>query len=558
MSPPAERIPPASTDALGDVEHRIVEHLFEFQPSYAVFLGLHEFDGRSPDLSSAGTDRWAVGADALLAELRRTDVARLSAARRLDATLLSLLLEGPLFDLRESRDLDRNPMSYVGAVSLTPYLVRDYAPAAARVESMLRILEAVPRLIEDGRRRLEPRLPEPFLRLALAMASGLPEHLNEGETFARTASPTLGDRFHAARAAPEAAIADFVARLKDDWLPKSSDDFAIGPDRYQKLLWVREGIRTPFEEVLKAGRADLLRNQHRLADIAAQQKPGQPSAEAIDQVFESMYRDHTSAARLVPRAQEYVEETRRFVLDKGLVSIPEPAVCRVEETPVYGRALSTASMNPPGPFDTHGDEGIYFVTPVDTAWTPARQEEWLRSLNESMLRNVTVHEVFPGHYLQFLHFRKNAGSLARKVYLSSSFAEGWAHYCEQLAIEAGLGAESYRAEVAQIHDALLRDCRLIASIGLHTQGWSLSQATQLFEKEGHFEPLPAEREAIRGTFNPEYFCYTLGKLAILDARAKFLAPGFQGSLKGFHDQLLGFGCPPVGVLDSLFAGAASA
>ncbi|EQD66118.1 protein containing DUF885, bacterial, partial [mine drainage metagenome] len=154
------------------------------------------------------------------------------------------------------------------------------------------------------------------------------------------------------------------------------------------------------------------------------------------------------------------------------------------------------------------------MTPVDPAWSATQQEEWLRSLNRPMLRNITIHEVFPGHYLQYLHLRAAGGSLARRVYLSASFVEGWAHYCEQLAVETGLGAPAPEAEVAQLHDALLRDCRLLASIGLHAEGWPLERATRLFETEGRMDRLPAEREAIRGTFNPEYFCYTLGKLAL--------------------------------------------
>ena len=552
--PPAPE--PRPPDALTDLERRIVDHTFVFQPGYAVFLGLHEYDGRVADLSRAATDHWASAADDLLRQLAAVDLAPLPFSRRLDATLLQLLLESPLFDLRESRDLDRNPMAYVGQVSLTPYLIREYAPAAQRVQAMVRLLGAVPTVLDQGRQRLDAKLPEPFVRLALAMASGLPAHLDEAEAFARRASPNLGETFHGARQDAEQSIHEFVGRMKDEYLPTATGDFALGRERFQRLLWVREGIRTPFAEILRAGRADLERNQARLADIAAKLRPGMALAPAIAAAFEAVYTKHPTAERLVPLAQEYVEETRRFVRENDLVTIPEPAVCRVEETPVYGRALSTASMNPPGPFDVAGDEGIYFVTPVDKAWTPERQEEWLRSLNDTMLRNVTVHEVIPGHYLQFLHFRKNAGTLARKVYLSSSFAEGWAHYCEQLAIEAGLGAGSYDAELAQIHDALLRNCRLIASIGLHTEGWTVAQATELFRREAHFEALPAEREAIRGTFNPEYFCYTLGKLAILDARAKHLGPSFHGSLRGFHDRLLGFGCPPVGVLDSLLAGPA--
>jgi uncharacterized protein (DUF885 family) len=556
MSPSPPSTPTRAPDVLSDLERRIVDHLFVAQPSYAVFLGLHDYDGHVPDLSRTATDRWNSGADDLLRRLSGLDLEGLSFGRRLDATLLQLLLEGPLFDLRDARELDRNPMAYVGQISLTSYLVREYQPAAQRVQAMIRLLAAVPGVFDAGRQRLDARLPEPFVRLSLAMASGLPAHLDEAEAFARRASPSLGDTFHAARQDAEQSIHEFVGRLTDEYLPKVTHEFALGPERYQRLLWVREGIRTPYAEVLRSGRADLERNQARLAEIATQQRPGMATAMAIADLFEAVYRRHPTAERLVPRAQELVDETRRFVRAKDLVTIPEPETCRVEETPVFGRALSTASMNPPGPFDTAGDEGIYFVTPVDPTWAPERQEEWLRSLNDSMLRNITIHEVIPGHYLQFLHFRRNPGTLARKVYLSSSFAEGWAHYCEQLAIEAGLGAGSFEAELAQIHDALLRDCRLIASVGLHTAGWTVAQATDLFRREAYFETLPAEREAVRGTFNPEYFCYTLGKLAILEARSKHLGPQFAGSLRGFHDRLLGFGCPPVGVLDSLLSAPA--
>ncbi len=557
MNPPlrtAGGVSAAAASELDPVEERIVQHLFELQPGYAVFLGLHQYDGRMPDLSRAATDRWANTAHDLLGQLRSVPRDRLPPGRHLDANLLQLLLESPLFDLEEGRDLERNPMSYIGPISLTPYMIREYAPAAARVDAMVRAISAVPELLATGRRRLESRLPDPFVRLAVAMGSAIPSHLQEAEEFARRRSAALGDRVRDVRAPAEAAVTEFVERLKTEYAARAVPEFALGPAKYQKLLWVREGIESPYSEVLAAGQADLDRNQRRLTEIARAAHPALPAAEAVSRVLESLYQNHPTAAGLVPFAQQLVSEAREFVAGRDLVTIPQPDTCRVEETPVYGRALSTASMNPPGPFDVGGDEGIYFVTPVDPAWTPERQEQWLRAMNNEMLRNITVHEVYPGHYLQFLHFRHAAGTLTRKVYLSSSFAEGWAHYAEQLAIESGLGAGRPDAEIAQLHDALLRDCRLIASIGLHTQGWTIAQATELFQREAHFEALPAEREAIRGTFNPEYFCYTLGKLAILEARRKHLPGRFHGSLKGFHDTLLGFGCPPIGMLDALFEG----
>jgi len=539
--------PPPGFDSL---ERRVIDHLFVLQPSYAVSLGLHEYDGRVPDLSSPATGRWAAAADQLLAELTTVDPSSLPPPRRIDRFLLRLLLESPMFDLREAVELERNPMAYVGSVSLTSYLAREYAPPDRRVAAIVQVLESVPRLLDYGRQRLKGPLPKPFVDLALAIGGGLPSHFAEAQSFADRTH--LGARVTGARSVAEPAVAQFLSWLRDEQLPQATPEFALGAPRFQRLLYVREGIESPFEEIRRAGRADLARNQARLDEIARQEKVSLP------ELFGKMNRHHPAATDLLSTARGYVEETREFVVAHQLASIPEPAVCRVEETPVWGRALSTASMNPPGPFDTSSSEGIYYVTPVDPAWTPLQAEEWLRSLNYAMLRNITVHEVYPGHYLQFLHFRRSSGTLTRKVYLSPSFVEGWAHYTEQLAIEQGLGRESPTAEVAQIHDALLRDCRLLSSIGLHTDGMSVEEATQLFQREGHFERLPAEREAIRGTFNPEYFCYTLGKLAILGARGRLLASRFAGNLGAFHDTLLGFGCPPIGLLDTLFADGSSA
>ena len=527
------------------LEQEIVDHLFVLQPSYAVGLGLHQYDGHLPDLSAAATERWVAGADALLQRLAAVPRGSLPTARKTDGFLLGLLLESPLFDLRMVSDLERNPMNYLGAVSLTAYLSRDYAPVEVRVRAIVRTLEQVPHLLATGRERLRAPLPKPFLDLSLAIGGGLPAHFAEAEEFAGRAQ--LAEAVHSVRLPAEAAVNDFLAWLREHHLPRAVPDFALGPARYQRLLFVREGIETPFEEIRRAGMDDLARNQKRLAEIAKSENV------TVPELLERLFRDHPAANELISTAHKFVDETRRFVETNALVTVPEEARCRLEETPVWGRALSTASMNPPGPFDATSSEGVYYVTPIDAKWTDRQQEEWLRSFNVPMLRNITVHEVYPGHYLQFLHFRRSSGSLARKVFLSPSFVEGWAHYTEQLAIEKGLAHESVLAEVAQLHDALLRDCRLLVSIGLHTSGMTLEEGTQLFQREAHFERLPAEREAIRGTFNPEYFCYTLGKLAILNARSRLLQSGFGGDLRAFHDSLLGLGCPPIGLLDSLLS-----
>jgi uncharacterized protein DUF885 len=527
------------------LEREVVEHLFRLQPGLPVFLGFHEYDGQVPDLSAPATDRWVAGADQLLARLRAAPPAGDADSHGVDRRLLELLLESPKFDLAETHDLERNPMSYPGSISLTSYMTRPYAPVGTRTAAIVATLQAVPGLLDTGRRRLGPVLPKPFVTLAMAIAGGLPSHFGDAEAFARRESASLGEAVRTAREPAERAVGEFLGRLRSEWLPKATEEFALGPDRYQRLLWVREGLRTPFDEIRREGEADLARNQARLEEVCG-------GASRVASSLEEVYRDHPDAAHLIPTAQTLVGEAKEFVRANDLATIPEPATCHVEETPSYGRALSTASMNSPGAFETD-DEGIYYVTPVDAAWTPARQEEWLRSLNRPMLRNISVHEVYPGHYLQFLHLRRSKNSMTRKVFRSSSFTEGWAHYCEQLVIEHGLGGTDRRAEVAQLHDALLRNCRLVASVGLHTRGETLEWATRLFMEKAHMERLPAEREAIRGTFDPEYYCYTLGKLRILAARKRLLSGTFGGSEKAFHDRLLSTGAPPIGLIEELLA-----
>jgi uncharacterized protein (DUF885 family) len=542
---------PSTAESIDTIEKQTVDHLFVLYPHYAVSLGLHQYDGRLPLVAREATDRWLAEARPLEARLASIASGEMPAGRRIDLFLLQLLLESARFDLVDSADLDRNPMAYFSALSLTSYIARDYAPVPDRVHGILRILETVPAYLDAGRRRLRPVLAKPFLTLALSMGSGLPTHFAEAEAFARRSDRALGDRVSAARHLAEPALSSFLEALRNEYLPRANDVFALGPERFQRLLFVREGLERPYSEVEKAGRADLERNQRRLDQIARE------AHATIPQLLEGLYREHPAASDLIPSTRALVDGARRFVEEHALATVPHDAKARVEETPAWGRALSTASMDSPGPFDTTSGEGIYYVTPVDPQWSAQQQEEWLRSLNRTMLANITVHEVYPGHYLQFLHFRAAQLSLARKAYLSPSFVEGWAHYAEQLVIEEGFGSPGVQAEVAQIHDALLRDCRLLASIGLHTRGMTVEEATQLFQREAHFEQLPAEREAIRGTFNPEYFCYTLGKLAILEARKRYLQPKFGGSLRGFHDTLLGFGCPPIGVFDRLFDPASS-
>ncbi len=535
-------------DRLSPLEKEIVTHLFVINPTRAVDLGLHEYDGRLPDLSRESSDRWVATAKELREQLDRIPETELPTPRRYDRRLLRLLLETTLFNIEEVRAPLRNPMGYLRQIDLTNYVIRDYAPVDDRAEAVGRLMDAFPAVLEAGRQRLEPVLPRPFVTLSIRIAEGLPSHFEEGEAFASGASASVRDGVRAAAKRAAAAARSFGAWLRTERLTQANDDFALGTERFQRLLRVREGLALTVSDLWARGREDLKRNQERLHEIARRE------GATVESLIRRLHDSHPTPAELVPLVRRLTDEAREFVRQKDFVTVPEPQNCLVRETPPFARDLWTAACSSPGPFEKTVD-GVYWVTGVDPSWAPEQAEGWLRTLNHAKLKNITIHEVWPGHYLQRLHSRASAQSLTRQVWSSPSFSEGWAHYCEQAALEAGYDGGSVSAAVSQLHDALLRDCRLLASIGMHTRGMSVTDAANLLRTEGYLEEVTAQREAIRGTYNPEYFCYTLGKLEILNVRSKYLTSKFHGSLKAFHDALLGFGAPPVGYLDSLVAGA---
>ncbi|EQD77220.1 protein containing DUF885, bacterial [mine drainage metagenome] len=540
----------SSTDrAFVDLEQRIVHQVLSLAPAGAVQLGLHAYDGLVPDLSEGAEERHCQAIRRLQHELEGILEGQLLPGARRDRGLLGLMLASDLFSLKELHVLERFPLAYVEGLQLVPYLARPYASPEVRAGAMVRLLTGVPGVLAEGRRRLRDPLPAPLLSVSQAMAAGLAPHYAETERFVRESAPGELSAYRKAREEADAAVEAFLGHLSRA-VERATDDFALGPERFQRLLYVREGLTLPWDELRRRGESDLRRNQERLAELAARAPPGGSPAEALAELS----RDHPGPDTLLPEARAFTEELRQFVLEKDFVTLPTPEHCRVEETPPVSRAWTTASLDPPGPFETATYEGVYHITPVEPSWEEQKQREWLESFNRPVLRNVTAHEVYPGHYLQLLHFRAHAKSLTRRCFLSGAFVEGWAHYAEQLVVEQGYRAGSPEAEMAQLHDALLRNCRLLASVDMHCRGRSLEEATALFQREGHLARFPAEREALRGTFNPEYFCYTLGKLEILEARRRYREEHPASPLKEFHDHLLALGAPPVGWISGLLSG----
>ncbi len=549
---PLHPVPPGAPPEERDfalLEREILHHIFRMETWRAIFRGLHVYDGQLSLVEPRQTEEWVRSSREYLELLRGVVRANLPRDRQLDLHILQLRLEAGIFWNVDWPTGEFQPFDYLFPIQLTEFVAREYTEPRKRAEAVARQLRATPEYLTTGMSRLRAVLPRPFVTLGLDILKGLPRHFEEGVAFVQRLAPDLLDD---ARADTERVLGTLEAfgALLEKALSRADESYRLGPERFQRLLWVTDGLSLPWASLLEEGEADLRRNQDRLRRIASAQVPS-PS---VDALVARLAEDHPTAEQVLAEAKGFVQELRDFVVAKGLASLPDDAPCRVEESPPADRAFAFASMRSAGPFEEGASGAAYRITLPDPTESPERAEQHLRSMNRPVLRNITAHEVYPGHYLQFQHFRRTETSPTRKAFPSGTFSEGWGHYAEQLVIEQGFGAGDVRQEVAQLQDALLYDSRLMASIGMHAQGRSLEEATDLFAREAHIDHLAAEREARRGTLNPSYFVYTLGKLRILEARRAYFERNPRGSLRQFHDRILAHGAPPVGLLGAIALG----
>jgi uncharacterized protein (DUF885 family) len=517
--------------------------LYETHPTTAVALGLHDYDGRVPDFSERARAARASALRAFAARADAVPVNGLAPDDRHDAALLRSAIDEELFELESLRDVERSPLPYADALDVSSYVKRNYAPLERRVVAMTEHLRRIPDVLTTARATLRQPVPRPFLDTALDVYGGT---IAYHETDLPAAIQALGPGdvragFERANAAALAALRAFLQYLSDELRPRATDQFAIGAERFGAMLRAGEMVDTDPDRLLEIGRRDLDKNTQRLRAASDAAAPGLPVRDAMRRLGA----DHPTADRLIDEAARVLDELRAFVRRRGLVSLPSDAGCRVEPTPPFAR-WAFAMMDTAGPFEP-SSESFYYVTPPEPGWTAAQTEEWLTKFDYATLRDVGIHEVYPGHYVHFLHVRTRCvGRPIRQVLTSYAFVEGWAHDCEQLMLEQGFRPDDAALRIAQLSEALLRDVRFIAAIEMHTRGMRVEDAARLFVDHAYLAPLPAEKEAARGTFDPGYLNYTLGKLMLRrlrdDARTR---EGARFDLRGFHDALLALGAPPL-------------
>ena len=525
---------------------------FTFDPVAATSAGIHQYDGQLEAWTEPRIQARIAELEALLNRTTAlwTERTALSPDDLIDLEALDGRIRAELLDWNILRFTARNPMTYAGrpGVAIDPLLKRNFAPPKERLKAVVARLEKVPEVYAAGRGNvIDP--PKEWTELAIGQARGTETFLEDTvATWAKDAAgndPILWADFQRANITAIAATQDLQHWLQKTVLPKSTGTWAIGPRAYVTLLKHAEFITTPLEELLAQGEAQLQKDRLLFIETAREID----STRTPEQVFASLADAHPTARDLLPYARQTLEQVRQFVVRKDLVTFLSETRPTVEETPVFLRIGNYASMDTPGPYETRAKEAFYYVTPPELNWDSKHLEEHLREFNTSMFPLIHVHEAYPGHFVQFL-WASQFPTKVRKLLSTASNVEGWAHYTEQMVIEEGFADENPKYRLAQLEEALLRDCRYVVGIGLHTTTMSVAQGAQRFEKECFQNPSVAYDEARRGTFDPTYLYYTAGKLMILELRKDYLSQN-GGTLKQFHDAFLAKGPLPIPLVRKL-------
>lgn len=535
------------TPGFADLVHLTVTHLHAYDPEHAVGLGLHDFDGKLPDrspqalantIAQLGQDRAALEA-----------ATGLPPAQQLERDVLVAKLRGVLFDLVE-RDVYRtNPMAYTGAINLDAYIIRDYAPAPDRAAAVIRMCTALPAYLAQARANLRLPIPRTWIDTALLQTRGFIEFADH-DVRAELAKLDLPNQRELGPALDtcKAALAEHAAWLAQHQ-PHASDAYALGPDKFFAMLRETQGIEIDAQRLSEIAEADLRRNLAALEEAARAIDPKRPIAAVVAELANVK----PAANEVLALATQQAADMRAFIVAHDLVTIPSQDVAVVKESPPFQR-WNAAFLDRPGPFEQKPLPSFYYISPPDPAWPPAEQRAYIPPKNDLLF--TTVHEVWPGHFLHGLHIRKHPSPILQS-YCTYSNSEGWAHYTEEMMFDAGAGGRTPQARIGMLKEALLRNVRFVATIGLHTQGMTVDQVQQLFATKGFVDAGNARQQAVRGTFDPMYLAYTLGKLVIRKLAADWMAANPGRTLREFHDTLLSYACAPLPVIRRAMLGDAA-
>ena len=521
-------------------EREAIDGFFRFSPTHARYVGDHRFDGVVGDLSRSAITARVAEIDRQLSTIG--ELRGLDRDQAVDRRALVAQLQGARFELTELRLPFREPMFYASASELNVsfYLKRPYAPFGDRLAALRRHLLGYGGFLESARDNLEVALPRPNLEIAIGAIEGQIEYL-DGEVRAAVRDDAEALEALEIGLRQTRDFADFLKARR----ATADDAYAVGEERFLRLLGLRELVELDVTALDRMVRTDIERNRAAAEAAAEQIAPGEGVHAAVARLEDQ----HPTATSIIDDVAKMLERLRAFILERDVVSLPNNGRCVVQPTPSYAAYIS-AAMDSAGPLEPVETDSYYWVTVPGADWDAAKSEEWLRYLNYATLEGTSIHEAYPGHYVQGLYERR-AASLTRQVFWTYTTGEGFAHYVEEMMLEVGYSTDP-KLLLAQRLEALLRDCRFLVAIGLHCQGMTVPDAIRLFESVGFMTELPATREATRGTWDPMYLNYTLGKLLILELRQDFQRKT-GSSLKRFHDAFLGCGPLPIPLIRELIS-----
>jgi uncharacterized protein (DUF885 family) len=525
-------------------------YLHEVLPSYAGLDGIHVHDDLLEDLSRQALDTHTRTLSGFLRRLHQIDPVHLSKVERVDHAILAAGIEARMYDLEVLRPWERNPRIYAELIgsSLAGQALFAYAPEAERARRVVSKLRQVPRLVQAARDNIK-ECPGIFLKVGLESWRGTLKFIEVDLPRAFSGLDDLHILGDLADTCGEAAgaIRSYLGYLEEDLAPKAKASFRLGRDRFEQKLKLEDGVQVSSDRLLAIALREIETVREEFRAVAGRLNGGDPI-----EAWRRAKEDHPAAGQLIAVAEAQIGELEEFLRTQDVVSLPDAEPVVVAPSPDFYR-WAFASMWTPGPFESKRSQAYYYLTDVDRSWPEDRQAEHLRDFNIPTLWNISIHEVYPGHFLHFRHLQ-NVTSKVRKstLFAPASFVEGWAHYCEQMMIEAGFRRGDVTIRLGQLAEALVRLARFVVAIRLHCHDLSVEQGMRIFRDEAFLEEATARREAERGTFDPTYLVYSLGRLMMLKLRRDYKERhGGRYTLRSFHDAVLSQGSAPFWAIRQL-------
>jgi uncharacterized protein (DUF885 family) len=543
VSPAAQGVP--TFDSFVD---RFLDQFASHHPSIAAGNGLHQFDDRLEDFSAAAVQKEIAMWRGMKTDLAAIPVAGLTPDHRVDHRIVSGLIDAWLLDLDTNKNWQKNLMVYASALSdgVHNLMTMESAPAEVRARRVISKLGAVPGLLAAARANITnpPRvMAERGMRMLKGASSMLGPDLSLA--FADLKDAKLKADLASAGATAAKSIDDFVGWFEKERLPSANGPYVVGRVNLEARYRAEELIDLSAAQLLAIGERELAKNERAFAEAAAQVDKTKPALA----VWTAVLNDHPKRGDVVAAGQKAVDELQAFVVAKQLVNLPPSEKVNVAAAREFD--LGLASMHASPPLETTPVKSYYYITDAQAGWPAAQQDAWLQKFNYSTLAVITSHEVMPGHYVHSVFMRKTPGKI-RRIWIGlnpfpqpSSGQDGWAHYAEQLVVDQGFRAGDPRYKMAQVSEALTRICRLISGIRQHTGEWTVDQAAAFFEQKAHLPAPAARQEAERGTYDPTYGGYFLGKMSAFKLRADYQALlGAKFNLREFHERVMTNGIAP--------------